>query len=507
MNMNVCEMSVRAVLAWPLLLLLLCGAARVGPSCPAGFREGRADFVVNAEDSVADGATLLSSTTVHGGQDCQSACCGISRCNLALVERAEGDDSVKSCVLFDCVYRNRFVCKFVKKSGFSSYIRESVYERYLQGPTRASDKGDRLPTANAGPDVVIRPGESVKLNGIESSGEHNITSYKWVLFSGNSSVVSQTAEFPDQLLVSNLRAGLYEFQLTVTDSEGQTDTDTVRILVLTHEQSERHCLTPKKVGPCRGSFPRWFYNAASNSCEEFTFGGCVPNENNFISQRECDEACDGTTVTPGGRKLTSLVEVCGSPCGAGQFQCSSDCCVEEELHCDGQTQCTDGSDESDCGQLNRTLSRLLEIQVNEEKARCVDPPVTGPCRASLTRFYYDPLNRNCHRFTFGGCGGNKNNFEKKDSCMDVCRDVTDSEVFAKGLFERSEQEEHQSGSVATAVIIAVVVLVLLALLGYCLIKKKRSEVQHQRAPVSSPAVALNEETENLVYKPTTTTTS
>lgn len=40
-------------------------------------------------------------------------------------------------------------------------------------------------------------------------------------------------------MVSNLTSGMYKFQLTVTDSIGQSDAIKVAVLVLTPEQSER----------------------------------------------------------------------------------------------------------------------------------------------------------------------------------------------------------------------------------------------------------------------------
>lgn len=52
-----------------------------------------------------------------------------------------------------------------------------------------------------------------------------------------------------------------------------------------------HCLAPKKVGWCRGSFPRWFYNPTLQQCEEFIFGGCKPNKNNYLREEECQLAC------------------------------------------------------------------------------------------------------------------------------------------------------------------------------------------------------------------------
>uniref|UniRef100_A0A3Q2YM51 BPTI/Kunitz inhibitor domain-containing protein n=1 Tax=Hippocampus comes TaxID=109280 RepID=A0A3Q2YM51_HIPCM len=55
--------------------------------------------------------------------------------------------------------------------------------------------------------------------------------------------------------------------------------------------STNHCMAPKKIGPCRGAFPRWHYNAASQKCEGFVFGGCRENLNNYLSKDECTNAC------------------------------------------------------------------------------------------------------------------------------------------------------------------------------------------------------------------------
>lgn len=55
-----------------------------------------------------------------------------------------------------------------------------------------------------------------------------------------------------------------------------------------------HCMAPMKIGPCRGSFPRWHYNAASEKCEKFDFGGCRENLNNYLSEVECTNACAGS---------------------------------------------------------------------------------------------------------------------------------------------------------------------------------------------------------------------
>lgn len=51
------------------------------------------------------------------------------------------------------------------------------------------------------------------------------------------------------------------------------------------------CRFQKKEGPCRGLFSRYFFNMTSMQCEPFTYGGCQGNENNFRNPEECMEYC------------------------------------------------------------------------------------------------------------------------------------------------------------------------------------------------------------------------
>uniref|UniRef100_A0A8C1LMX4 Serine peptidase inhibitor, Kunitz type 1 b n=1 Tax=Cyprinus carpio TaxID=7962 RepID=A0A8C1LMX4_CYPCA len=466
--------------------------------CVQTFRPGREDFVLDTEEAIEDGAVFLSNPSVANRDACIATCCRDPKCNLALIEDGHEKGSNSSCFLFNCLYKQKYVCRFIQKKGFTNYLLDSVYELYMNG--RKSDEKDNPPVANAGGDVVVQPNEEVLLNGIESWDDRNIISYKWSLISGNESVHIEKTDLPDQVKVSRLVPGVYKFKLTVTDSGHHSDSAEVTVLVLTSEQSERHCLAPKKVGPCRGSFPRWHYNAASSKCEEFIYGGCKENNNNYLSEQECLNACKNTTVIPGDiRKLAK--EVC-TLCGEDKFKCSNGCCVKKELECDNQKQCTDGSDEENCEQLNNGLTRLLRIEVNK-KAHCTDPPVVGPCRARFTRWYYDPLNKKCHSFTYGGCDGNKNNFETSDKCMDNCSGVSENDVFATGLFVREEREElgeSQSASVALAVVLVVAILAVLAVLGYFFLKNKRKS--HQPVATSSPPVVYSDD-DQLVYNSTT----
>lgn len=53
-------------------------------------------------------------------------------------------------------------------------------------------------------------------------------------------------------------------------------------------------------------------------------------------------------------------------------------------------------------------------------AVCWAPAESGPCRAMLERWYFNPKKRRCVPFLFGGCGGNRNNFESEEYCLAVC---------------------------------------------------------------------------------------
>ncbi|XP_056287002.1 amyloid beta (A4) precursor protein a isoform X2 [Pseudoliparis swirei] len=48
---------------------------------------------------------------------------------------------------------------------------------------------------------------------------------------------------------------------------------------------------------------------------------------------------------------------------------------------------------------------------------------TGPCRAMLSRWYFDYQEGRCAQFIYGGCGGNRNNFDSEEYCLSVCSSV------------------------------------------------------------------------------------
>ncbi|KAJ7989062.1 hypothetical protein DPEC_G00315650 [Dallia pectoralis] len=488
-------------------------AQAFGEQCLDKFKNGKEDFVLDADDSLKDGATFLSAPKVDRVKDCIRSCCKEPKCNVAFMEKAQDDDDdmVKSCFLFDCLYKQTYVCRFVVRKGYLNYILDSLFESEL-APKFIPEEVDHPPKANGGPDRVAQPHESLALNGIESKDDHEIATYRWDLKSGNPSVLFEKSSFKDQVLVSNLVPGVYIFELTVTDSSGQSDQAQVTVLVLTPEQSEHQCLVPKKSGPCRGSFPRWHYNAVSRNCEEFVFGGCKANSNNYLTLKECTTACSGVSVMPhpsgnGSRKFgpgSDSKEVCGVSCESGQFTCSNGCCVDTAWCDQDQNQCSDGSDEQYCKDLRDQFEEILKQRLDEQQVRCTAHPKTGTCRQSFSRWYYNPLHTKCFRFNYGGCDGNRNQFETEEECMNFCKTVKGKDVFesSDGIFDKRETDNQTSILVIVA-LLCLAIVILLVVLCYCFLKRRNELSSRQRAPVSSPPHYTKVDSDRLVYNTTT----
>ncbi|XP_026549755.1 BPTI/Kunitz domain-containing protein-like, partial [Notechis scutatus] len=51
---------------------------------------------------------------------------------------------------------------------------------------------------------------------------------------------------------------------------------------------------------------------------------------------------------------------------------------------------------------------------------CRLPPDRGPCKEKMQRWFYDPKNKRCKKFTFTGCKANANHFKTRAECQRKC---------------------------------------------------------------------------------------
>jgi papilin len=61
---------------------------------------------------------------------------------------------------------------------------------------------------------------------------------------------------------------------------------------------------------------------------------------------------------------------------------------------------------------------VIVIFVPDMCAQTVD---AGRCLAYVPMFYYDRITDRCLQFVYGGCGGNDNRFQTRESCEQRCR--------------------------------------------------------------------------------------
>ncbi|XP_068173071.1 amyloid beta precursor like protein 2 isoform X2 [Antennarius striatus] len=96
---------------------------------------------------------------------------------------------------------------------------------------------------------------------------------------------------------------------------------------------------------------------------------------------------------------------------------------EEEYHYVYEDEEADDEDEKkESNELPETQDEDKTLQ--EVKAVCTLEAETGPCRASMPRWHFDMSQKKCVRFIYGGCAGNRNNFDSEEYCMAVCKRLT-----------------------------------------------------------------------------------
>ncbi|OQV22023.1 Papilin, partial [Hypsibius exemplaris] len=228
------------------------------------------------------------------------------------------------------------------------------------------------------------------------------------------------------------------------------------------------CLLEPATGPCRAAMARYYFDVNAGQCRQFTYGGCEGNANNFVSPTECEAKC--RPVRPTFVDAVSPTQGPFTPASGGLFPSAgarslrpSRCNLLSETGpcraalskwffngrtcerfvyggCGGNDNKFDSPEECQAvcgGDLTITVPSLGGGSPNGRKdlateivptsfpigheAICEQSPDSGPCDAVVPRFFSDPVSGICKPFTYGGCGGNLNNFRSLQECELSCR--------------------------------------------------------------------------------------
>ena len=174
------------------------------------------------------------------------------------------------------------------------------------------------------------------------------------------------------------------------------------------------------------------YDTNLGKCVPFEYSGCDGNENLFLDLEQCSRTC---------QNLTKNVS---DPCAVNEFAGNSTLCNSSlEMHwifsfksqkCVKSQGCHEEHNQfksqEDCQKtcVNKTQLEVPKnhssaINVNFLIADCFLAPKAGTCSKSESRFYFNSEQKDCLEFHFSGCGGNKNNFESQEECLDSCGDA------------------------------------------------------------------------------------
>lgn len=86
-------------------------------------------------------------------------------------------------------------------------------------------------------------------------------------------------------------------QQNISDSQVTSETTphaivhSVTTLQQLQSEDDDTCVLPPDAGICRDYVPRWFYNSQTGKCEQFSYGSCGGNNNNFLDRQACEKKC------------------------------------------------------------------------------------------------------------------------------------------------------------------------------------------------------------------------
>ncbi|RCN36600.1 Kunitz/Bovine pancreatic trypsin inhibitor domain protein [Ancylostoma caninum] len=209
------------------------------------------------------------------------------------------------------------------------------------------------------------------------------------------------------------------------------------------EPEKETCSQPIEAGPCKAMVKRFAYDNTKEKCVEFFYGGCKGNKNNFETMEDCTWTCEQRLPKPELEKDVCSQPITAGPCRASIPRYGYDSkkrkCVKFTYGgCKGN-----GNRFPTKNECEKTCKRGATETTNPggENNKCLLPIVTGPCKGKNRRYAYNNKTGKCVKFTYGGCGGNENNFRTKKDCEDACKNINGEHFMISSTLAQFQSEK------------------------------------------------------------------
>lgn len=186
---------------------------------------------------------------------------------------------------------------------------------------------------------------------------------------------------------------------------------------------KKRCVGPVVRGTCNKNIRRYHYNAATDKCEPFSYGGCNGNLNNWGYLKNCNSVCVKNKPKPPAKLKWDDERRCLGRAEPGDCKKK----IQRFYYDQERDQCLpftytgcQGNDNNWWYRKNCQKICLRKKLAWNNPDRCKGPEIRGPCTKNVRRYHYDSALDQCVPFSYGGCGGNDNNWWYKKNCEKIC---------------------------------------------------------------------------------------